>query len=162
MPRARSASLYRVPLVLFLVGCAGLTACRAQEEPNLNPPDSLLQDSLGLTAADHVHRVVLSSQNGSESVQPTDLSIEPGHYVEFVTEDGRVRTVSFMLQGLTPAQTEFLRSTGQDRSPPLVELGSRYVVQFTDAPPGRYPFLVEGNERTIQGVVTVKSPEPDR
>jgi plastocyanin len=162
MPRTTAGSLRRVPLVLFVLGIAGLAACRAREEPNLDPPDSLLQDSLGLTAADHVHRVVLSSQNGSESMQPTELTIEPGHYVEFFTEDGRVRTVSFVLEGLTPAQSQFLRSTAQDRSPPLVELGSRYVVSFTDAPPGRYPFRVEGNERTIQGIVSVQGPERDR
>jgi hypothetical protein len=160
MARSRFASL-RLPLVLFL-GCVAPVACRAREEPNLNPPDSVLQDSLGLTDADHVHRIVLASRNGSESVDPTELSIEPGHFVEFFTRDGRVRTVTFPLAGLTPAQADFLRSTGQDRSPPLVELESRYVVSFEDAPPGRYPFLVEGNERSIPGVVTVATPEPDR
>jgi hypothetical protein len=152
--------LRRLFTVLLVVGCAPLGACQTREQPNLNPPDSLLQDSLGLTADDRVHRVELASRNGSESVQPTELAIEPGHYVEFHTQDGRVRTVAFVLQGMTPAQAEFLRSTAQDRSPPLVEMGSRYVVSFKDAPVGRYPFLVEGNERAIQGVVTVGVPEP--
>jgi plastocyanin len=152
----------RLVAVLLVVGSSTLTGCEAREAPNLNPPDSLLRDSLGLTEDDHVHRVVLASQNGSESVQPTEVSIEPGHYVEFFTQDRRVRMVSFPLAGLTPAQAEFLRSTGQDRSPPLVEIESRYLVSFQDAPPGRYPFLVEGNERSIPGVITVAGPEPDR
>jgi hypothetical protein len=88
--------------------------------------------------------------------------IEPGHYVEFFTQDGRVRTVSFLLDSLTAEQSDFLRSNGQDRSPPLVELETRYLVSFREAPTGRYPFVVEGNERAIRGAVVVASPEPDR
>jgi hypothetical protein len=162
MSLPRAALLRRLLAVLIVVCPLALAACRAREEPNLNPPDSVLQDSLGLTGADQVHRIVLASQNGSESVDPTEVTIQPGHYVEFLTRDGRVRMVSFPLPGLTPAQTDFLRSTGQDRSPPLVEVDSRYVVSFKDAPPGRYPFLVEGNERSIPGVVIVAGPEPQR
>lgn len=136
-------------------------SCVDREQPNLNPPDSLLRDSLGLTMEDHVHRVVLSSTNGSERVEPREVTVEPGHYVEFFTQDGRVRTVSFVLDSLDTAQSTFLTSTAQDRSPPLVELETRFVVSFREAPPGRYPFVVEGNERAITGVVIVGSAEPE-
>jgi hypothetical protein len=92
-------------------------------------------------------------------VAPREVALEPGHFVEFFTEDRRVRTVSFLLDSLNAEQSAFLRSSGQDRSPPLVELETRFVVSFQGAPPGRYPFLVEGNERAISGVVTVGTPE---
>jgi plastocyanin len=147
------------PLLLLLGVAAG---CRDREEPNTIPPDALLVDSLGLTAEDRVHRIVLSSTNGTETVDPTEVAVEPGDFVEFVTQDRRVRTVSFTVDGLTPAQSSFLGSSGQQRSPPLVELETRFVVSFRDAPPGRYPFVVEGNSATIAGVVTVAAPEPER
>jgi plastocyanin len=145
-----------------MLGLASLGGCREREQPNPNPPDSLLIDSLSLTSEDHVHRVILTSSNTSESVQPSEVRIEPGHYVEFFTQDGRVRTVSFLLDSLTAEQSDFLRSSGQDRSPPLVEMETRYLVSFREAPTGRYPFVVEGNERAIRGAVVVAAPEPDR
>ena len=156
---ARAARLLGAALVVIPVASA--SACRDREEPNLAPPDSLLQDSLGLTPEDRVHRVVLTSTNGSELVDPREVAVEAGHFVEFFTQDGRVRTVSFVSDSLSPAQSSFLRSTGQDRSPPLVERETRFVVSFQDAPPGRYPFVVEGNERAITGAVIVAGPQPE-
>lgn len=142
-------------LVLCLLGAA---ACGEQGNPN--PPDQLLQDSLGLSGGDRVHRVVLGTRDGDEFADPVQVTIEPGAFVEFFSEDRRVRTVSFFVDSVAPAQAEFLRSTGQDRSPPLVEIESRFLVSFEGAPPGRYPFVVEGNQRAIPGTVVVASPEP--
>jgi hypothetical protein len=36
-------------------------ACGTESEANRNPPDPMLQDSLGLTLDDHVHRLLLAS-----------------------------------------------------------------------------------------------------
>jgi hypothetical protein len=116
----------------------------------------MLQDSLGLTAEDHVHRVTLSNQSGTESVEPADVVLQPGSYLEFQTKDRHVRVVSFVMNELSAAQAEFLRSTGQDRSPPLVELDSRFVISFQAAPLGRYPFLVEGSGTPARGAVRVE------
>jgi hypothetical protein len=158
--RARQTIFLRIPLILILL--VAPTACKDREQANPNPPDSLLRDSLGLTPADHVHRIVLSSNNGTESIAPSEVVVQAGHFVEFFTRDRRVRTVAFLLDSLNAEQSAFLRSTGQDRSPPLVELETRFVVSFQGAPAGRYPFIVEGNERAISGVVIVGDPEPER
>lgn len=131
-----------------------LPACR--EEGNPHPPDRLLQDSLGLTPDDRVHRVLLVSRDGTEVVEPREVVLAPGGYVEFFTRDRRVRTVSFVLDSLGREQGEFLRTTGQDRSPPLVEPDSRFVVSFARAPPGRYPFVVEGSGVPAYGSVLVE------
>jgi hypothetical protein len=117
----------------------------------------MLQDSLGLTAEDQVHRVMLRKLNQAESLEPAELTIETGAYLEFLTRDRQVRVVSFLLDELAPAQATFLRTTGQDRSPPLVELDSRFVVSFDGAPPGRYPFIVEGSGAPARGAVSVVS-----
>jgi hypothetical protein len=142
-------------LLVFLAACGALAGC--EQERNLRPPDQVLQDSLGLTDQDRVHRIVLRVQNQAESLEPSELSIEPGAYLEFLTQDRYVRVVSFVLDELAPEQASFLRSTGQDRSPPLVELDSRFLVSFEGAPPGRYPFVVEGSGAPARGVVSVVS-----
>jgi hypothetical protein len=134
-------------------------ACRAVEE-NPDPPDSLLRDSLGLGDDDRVKRIRLASGPDGEVVDPSQVLVEPGGYVEFYTRDRRVRTVSFLIDSLSTEQAGFLRSTGQERSPPLVELDSRFVVSFQDAPPGRYPFLVEGNVAPLPGAVVVAGEPP--
>jgi plastocyanin len=134
-----------------------LAACRPGEKKNDNPPDKLLQDSLGLTADSHVHRVALRTDSGAETVAPAQVVIEPGALVEFYTRDRRVRTVSFQLDGLTPEQASFLRASGQDRSPPLVELDSRFVVSFKDAPAGVYRYTVEGTGSPAFGSVQVQA-----
>jgi hypothetical protein len=145
----------RLSFFSFLAVVSLLAACGEQE--NLNPPDQMLRDSLGLTDQDRVHRVVLRSLDQRESIEPTDISVEPGSYLEFLTRDRRVRVVSFVMSELAPEQASFLRSTGQDRSPPLVELDSRFVVSFDGAPEGRYPFLVEGSGAPARGAVSVVS-----
>lgn len=162
MGRSHRLVLNVYSVLLFLSCSLALSACREREAPNQNPPDSLLQDSLGLMPTDQVHRIVLSSRNGAETVEPTEVTLRPGQYVEFFTEDRHVRTVAFITDSLNAQQTDFLRSSAQDRSPPLVELESRFLVSFVGAPPGRYPFVVTGNERSIQGVVVVANGEQGR
>lgn len=136
-------------LALLLVGfsCDG---------PNPHPPDALLRDSLGLTLDDRVHRVGIERVNGSERITPRRVRIRPGDHVSFETRDRYVHTVSFVLDSLSADQRAWLRSTDQDRSPPLLRLDARFVVRFGgDAPPGSYPFLVEGNGRPGRGAVVL-------
>ena len=66
----------------------------------------------------------------------TQLTVRPGDFVEFVTQDRRVHVLTFDLQSLSPPAAEFLLGSGQQSSPPLVESGTRFVVSFASAPPG--------------------------
>lgn len=140
---------------VFLVALSALAGCK--QEANPHPPDPMLQDSLGLTAEDRVYRVALRNQSGAELVEPAETMLEPGSYVEFLSSDRQVRVISFPLDEMDPRQAEFLRSTGQDRSPPLIELDSRFVVSFEGAPLGRYPFVVEGSGAPAHGTVRVEN-----
>ena len=136
-------------------------ACtEGQVEPR-NRPDSVLRDSLGLTDADRVYRVALGVESGTFTVEPSRLVVPRGVWVEFVTSDGWPRTVAFELDSLPGAAAELLRSTGQDASPPLLDPGSRFLVSFAGAPPGRYPYQVEGSGRAVRGVVVVEDPGGD-
>src|SRR5690606_28187848 len=97
----------------------------------------------------------LGSVGERESVQPAEVQVPPGAWVQFATTDRRIHMVAFQLDSLPPEAAAFLRDTGQDASPPLLELDARFVVTLQGAPPGRYPFLVEGNGAPARGAVVI-------
>ena len=146
----------RSALRVGLVACAlALVAAGCRREDDRLRPDQVLRDSLGLGDQDRVHRVLLGSAENRELVQPAQITVRPGDFVEFVTQDRRVHAIEFALAGLPPAAAEFLRSSGQQSSPPLVEPEARYLVSFAEAPPGTYPYVVVGNGADGQGTVIV-------
>ena len=138
----------------------GLTAsCRSEPDLTLQP-DSVLQATLGLQPHDRVYRVAISGGE-VERADPAALSIEAGSYVEFFSTDWLVHEILFDTASLTPAQRGFLRGTDQVHSPPLIDRGSRYVLSFVDAPPGRYGFRLEGNGRASTGAIVVAGPDDE-
>jgi len=117
-------------------------------------PDSVLRAELGLGDTDQVHRVELRGGE-REVLTPAHVNLAEGHWVEFVTADWRVHEVRFESDSLPPEALAFMAESDQLESPPLVELGARFVVSFGGAPEGRYPFVVEGNTAPSRGVVVV-------
>lgn len=128
----------------------GLPGCG---DANEHGPDQLLLDSLGLEPSDAVLRVEISGAGNREAARPRVVRVPVGGFVEFRTSDPRLHSVRFLVDSLPPAAADFLRSTGQTASPPLLELGARFVVTFRGAPEGRYPYVVEGNGETGRGAV---------
>jgi plastocyanin len=143
----------RIAVIAILVG----TGCRSEPDLTLQP-DSVLQAELGLTREDRVYRVALTGGE-VERADPAALSIEAGAYVEFVTTDWLVHEILFDSAALAPSQRSFLERTDQMASPPMIDRGSRYVLSFVDAPPGRYTYRLEGNGSTSRGTIVVASPE---
>lgn len=141
-------SLFAGAALLALAGCAGESDYQ---------PDELLQGELGLTPRDRVHRITLTGGE-VEQADPVLLSIEGGAYVEFVTTDWLIHEVIFRADSLREDQWAFLERTDQVASPPLIDRGSRYVLAFHDAPPGRYLYRIEGNRRPGRGVIVVSAP----
>ena len=133
------------------------TAAACSRPPGPDPalqPDSVLRAELGLGDADQVHRVEIRG-GAQEQLAPAEIQVPQGHWVEFVTADWRVHEVRFEVDSLDADALDFLAGTDQVDSPPLIELGARFVVSFADAPEGRYPYLVEGNALPARGVVVV-------
>jgi plastocyanin len=95
-----------------------------------------------------------------ERADPEMVSVEPGFYVEFVTTDWLIHEVIFESDSLTAEQRAFMERTDQVASPPLIERESRYVLSFVGAPPGRYPYRLEGNARPGRGVIVVDRTGP--
>ncbi len=133
---------------LALVGCGiEQKAPQIVEEIDLDP------HSLIAAAAQVVQ---LSGGRDVEHVVPPHLEIDPGEWVQFVTLDRRVHTLLFVADSLSPEATEYMRETGQLEGPPLLTLGSRFLVDFRDAPLGRYVFTSKSHGEPVFGSVTVR------
>lgn len=139
---------------LLVVGLL-LAACRATDTEAR--PDDVLRRQLGMTDADRVRTVTLSGGE-TEQADPALDSVEVGTWVQFVTSDWFVHEVVFDVDSLGGAARAFLERTDQLASPPLLHLDARYVVSFADAPPGRYPYRLEGNGRPGRGAIVVVEP----
>jgi hypothetical protein len=148
---------YPGPIFFALVSAFALVSqgCSRDAPPQLQP-DQVLRDELGLTDRDEVHRILLTA-GAAEETAPDSVTVPPGAWVEFVTGDWRVHEVRFLSDSLDAPARAFLEGTDQLASPPLVDRDARFVVFFGDAPPGRYPFVVEGNGSPAHGVVVVLS-----
>ena len=69
--------------------------------------------------------------------------------------------MSFVSDSLSPEGLTYLADTGQLRGPPLLTRGSRFLVDFRDAPVGRYVFSSESHGAPVFGSVTVRRVEVD-
>ena len=132
-------------------------------EPKTPPevPEEAVTDPHAEIAA--IAQVIqLSGGRDVEHVVPPHLEIGMGEWVQFVTLDRRVHTVSFVSDSLSPEVFEYLADTGQLRGPPLLARGSRFLVDFRTAPPGRYVFSSVSHGDPVFGSVTVREPSADR
>ena len=148
---ARLRALLPAALLCILVG-----GCEPSDRSL--EPDEVLQAELGLTPRDQVYRVSLTG-GAVERADPAAVSIGSGAHVEFVTTDWLIHEVIFEQDSLVESAWAFLSGTDQTASPPLIDRGSRYVLSFEGAPPGRYPYLLEGNGASGRGVIIVAGPE---
>ena len=140
------------PLLLTGALVLGNVAC-SQPDPEL-VPDDVLRRELGLTEEDRVYTVTISGGK-IEVADPVIDSVPAGSYVQFVTADWFVHEILFDADNLGSEARAFLEHTDQMASPPLLQQNSRYVVSFEGAPPGRYPYAVEGNGRPGRGLIVV-------
>ena len=155
--RLAGPTLLTGSIALCLVGNLA-ASCAFQEPPPPSDPD--LRAELGIPDHVTIHRVDLSSQGGQTRLLPRETEIFSGEIVQFVVLDHRVHLVRFDQDEITRSALEFMRETGQDKPPPLVEQGARLVLSFEGAPVGSYPFLVDGNGPSVAGEIRVGLPTP--
>ena len=150
-PVAPRGPLTRAVLVIAIV--APVASC-ADPATNDHPPDAVLQTELGLTLQDVVYTIRITGGE-AEVADPPERSIEPGAWVQFVSDDWLVHEVHFETDSLRPEARSFLERTRQVASPPMLQRDARFVVSFEGAPSGRYPFRLEGNRSPGRGVIVV-------
>jgi hypothetical protein len=112
----------------------------------------------GLQEGDRVHVLSLRFGATGEVVEPDSVVVRAGDWVDFELGDGSPRLVAFALDSMAPENRRFLEEAGARSSPPLVAAGSHWVVSFQEAPPGPYPFLVQGARADVRGVIFVAGP----
>lgn len=140
-----------LPLLLVLSSCLA-----GGDRP---PPDEGLRAELDIPAGVPIRRVDLRWRAGETRILPRRTEIPAGGIVQFVTLDHRVHLIRFDEGALDPPALGFLRGTGQDRAPPLLVEGARLALTFDGAPPGIYPFWVEGNGGRAPGEIRVRDPD---
>ncbi len=146
MSQGRSARLALFVLLPLFGGCA------PEPEP---PSDPELREALALDDATPIHRIDLSGRGAENRILPPRTEIRQGDVVQFVVLDRRVHHVRFLTDSLSAPAVRFLERTRQLASPPLANRGDRYVLSFADAPPGTYPFVVEGHGEATPGWIHV-------
>jgi plastocyanin len=114
----------------------------------------VLQDSLGLTTRDRVHRIDLVVRSGRQTAVPALVEIRPGDHVDFHAADHYVHLVRFEVDSLDADARAWWGDRSAD-GPPLLTRGTRWVLEFGDAPPGRYTYVLDGNRDQGRGAVVV-------
>lgn len=143
------------PLLVTCALAALWTGCDTPDPRYL--PDDYLRRELGLGDDDRVHTVRLTG-GPIESADPQLDSVPSGAWVQFVSDDWLVHEVAFAPDSLSAAAHDFLERSGQLASPPLLQRGARFVVSFEGAPPGRYPYVLQGNTTAGAGLIVVTQP----
>lgn len=121
--------------------------------------DPELRAELGIPTETPIHRIELGGVQSENRVVPRVVEARPGDVVQFMVMDHRVHLIRFLEGDMAEPLLAFLRSTSQDRPPPLLDQGSRLVLSFEGAPPGTYPFSVEGNGNPVRGEIRVRPAE---
>lgn len=142
------------------VGLLALAGCAVEAETR--------SDGTAATVAESPFPVVVASQiiqlggaRDQEHVLPLSLEISRGEWVEFVTLDRRVHTVSFVADSLSGDALQYMLATGQADGPPMLERGTRFFVDFRQAPAGRYVFASRSHGEPVYGSVTVRGESAD-
>lgn len=139
-------------LALTLAATA-IVGCHTAPSP---ASDSELRRDLDLADDAVLHTIDLSVIGGRVRVLPMRVRIGAGDAVRFGILDRRVHFVRFRIEEMDAEVLDFLRRTGQDRPPPLLDPDSRLVLLFRDAPPGVYPFEVESSGASARGEIVVR------
>ena len=147
-----SISTVKVGWPLLLAMLVWLSSCGRGDGPTSDPE---LRRELGIPSETPIHRVDLSTRSDRIRLLPRAVEVRDGDVVQFVVMDYRTYLVRFDEEAMDPDRVGFLRSTGQDRPPPLVEEGARLVLTFDDAPIGSYFFDVEGGGLLASGAIHV-------
>ncbi|MEE9221819.1 MAG: hypothetical protein V3U34_09865 [candidate division NC10 bacterium] len=118
-------------LRLSALGLLILAGCGIEAETRSRQADEAAPDT-PFSVAENAHVVQLGGGRDQEHVLPLTLEISVGDWVEFVTLDRRVHTLSFVADSLSPEAHEFLLATGQLHGPPLLVRGTRLFVVLSD------------------------------
>jgi plastocyanin len=107
----------------------------------------LANDTIRLEAG--VSLVDVNVRRGADGdFEPATIEAQTGDVVRFIAADNGGHAIVFESTALASDVREYLESTGQMRSPPLITSGSSWVVALDGAPGGAYPFRCSTHNAT--------------
>lgn len=122
------------------------------------PSDPELRAELGIADDVTLHRVMITGTADLTRLIPAYLEVDPGDMVQFRVRDRRIHQLVFSSDELADDATDFLTGTGQLSPPPLTAPEARLVLSFEGAPPGLYPYRIDGYAPSVVGQIRVRTP----
>jgi plastocyanin len=124
-----------------LAAGVAVSACDRSAGESAAGPRVLELDSARITLPDSVRlQVITLRRSQSGDLEPARSAVRVGDIVRFEAADAGAHAIGFDGTALPPEARRFLEATGQMRSPPLLSAGNAWVLNFTNAPPGEYPY----------------------
>ncbi len=103
------------------------------------------------------HRVIrLGGGRDQEHLLPSQVEINEGESIKFISLDHRLHSLLFLSDSLSPEMARFLSETRQFLPAPLMNQGDCLELNFNDAPPGRYVFVSRGHGDPVYGRIVVQ------
>lgn len=132
------------PLALLILALA-LCACNGEAPPSISSgaaesPEILERITRPVDGA-RVHLVRLVQRGDQYAFDPAVIRAAPGDVVRFVMAGTQPESVAFDATTATSEAAIFINANSLHHGVLLTDSGQAYDVSFTDAPPGRYPFV---------------------
>ena len=154
--RERGTTVRALRGILLIIFAA---ACGTDFEPSAPSegagPDVLERITRPVEGAT-VHLVRMTQGGDSYAFEPAVVLGAPGDVVRFVLAGSHPESVVFDAATASPEAAAFIRNHSLQLGVLLTDPGQAYDVAFTDAPPGRYPFLSQPHvARGMRGEVVI-------
>lgn len=132
-------SVGAVALLALLAGCDRGGEERVADDLG---PRVLQLDSASVDLPDSIRQLVVRlDRSTAADLAPASAALRTGDIVRFEAGDAGGHAIAFDGAQLPGEARTWLETTGQLRSPPLVNAGNAWVITFDGAPPGEYPYL---------------------
>tara|TARA_Y100000590_G_scaffold116955_1_gene133539 strand:- start:8771 stop:9217 length:447 start_codon:yes stop_codon:yes gene_type:complete len=141
------------PLLILVVLIS--PGCNIGIDRQLRDDGKVLPEELFPIAKDR-HVIELNNDKTQYHVSPLSIEISSGDWIEIISLDHKVHTLSFVADSISHESYDFLIATDQLNGPPLLERGSSFLVDFRDAPKGRYVFSSSSHGESVYGIITVR------
>ena len=125
---------------LLLAALLLQTRCDRVHVPAARTEVELDSGSVTLAEGARLQEIRISGPAGRERVDPPSIQARPGDAIRFTAGDALTHAVAFDTAAMAPSSRRFLAETSQAAGPPLIQVGTGWIVSLDGAPPGEYPF----------------------
>lgn len=143
--------------VFALAGTALLAAACDRPADEAPATLELEADTIQLAAGVRLLSVTVSTRPDGGEFDPELITARTGDVVRFTAGDARMHALAFSAAALAPEARAFLEGTHQLRGPPMVTVGTQWVIDLDGAPPGSYPLTCTTHGASGRLVVSART-----